>query len=156
MPIMLREAAVSWGDLALANNDVVLEVVTPRSSLEVKVFDSQRAYEAWDKEFRNRKTFDWDAFVFWVPPDKKADKDYLLDVRAAFHIHMIAKLTLGQGLLVEKILPKSAHERAGRQVNLADEPLDRWDGLVAGMDARTKVAVERFRTHYIERFLARQ
>jgi hypothetical protein len=157
MPIMLCEAALDWGPFGLANNDVVLEVVTPKASREVMVFTSiaSQEYKAWEREFHNRQTFDWDAFIFWVPPEKQKNKEWLLDARAAFHIHMIAQHTVGQGLLIQKLLPKSSFDREGPQINLADEPLDRWDGLVATMNERTRVAVERIRIFYVERFQVR-
>ncbi len=50
MPIMLREAALFAGEVALANNDVVLEVVTPAANLEAIEFTSVESpeYKAWD------------------------------------------------------------------------------------------------------------
>jgi hypothetical protein len=158
MPIMLRESALFGGEVALANNDVLLEVVTPTANQEAIEFTSVDSpeYKAWDKAFRNRKTFDWNAFIYWVPPNVRGDRDWLLDARAAFHIHVIAQLTLGRGLFVERLLPKSSYDRVGPQINLAGQPLEQWDGLVATMTERTRVAVERFRIFYVERFLTRE
>jgi hypothetical protein len=55
MPILLCEAALDWGPFGLANNDVVLEVVTPKASREVMVFTSiaSQEYKAWEREFHN-------------------------------------------------------------------------------------------------------
>ena len=33
MPLLLREAALLWGDINLKNNDIAFEVITPAAQL---------------------------------------------------------------------------------------------------------------------------
>ncbi len=156
MSLLLREAAVLWGDIHLRNNDIVFEVITPASQLEVKVYATRQEEEAAAREFRNRREFAWDAFIYFVDPDQARERSYIEAARSYFHIHMFATLLQGKGLRVDKLLPKSGHDKGDDRVNLVDHPLAEWDRLVATMSQRTRTAVERFRIHYIEWYLIRQ
>src|SRR4051812_23957492 len=109
MPLLLRESAASWGDIRLRNNDVVFEVITPASQLEVQVYETQREFDRAAREFSHRKEFSWDAFIYFVDPDHKNDASYLAAGRSYYHIHMFALLIPGTGLRIDRLLPKSGH-----------------------------------------------
>ena len=156
MSLLLRESAASWGDLRLKNNDVILEIVTPASQLEPKVFATQRELDRSAREFSARTEFLWNAFIYFVDPDHRSDRSYIDAAKSYYHIHMFATLILGRGLLITKLLPKSGHDKGDYRVNLAEAPMAEWDKLVADMSQRTKVAVERFRIHYVEWDFIRQ
>jgi hypothetical protein len=153
MSLLLREAATAWGEVGLRNNDVVFEVITPASQLEVKVYPTQREFDRAAREFSNRNEFSWDAFIYFVDPAYKSDQSYIAAAKSWYHIHMFATLVLGRGLLITKLLPKSGHDKGDYRVDLAGEPLPEWDKLVANMSQRTKIAVERFRIHFVEWYL---
>jgi hypothetical protein len=155
MPILLRDKTSSWGDIALANNDILFEIIHTRQMLEVREYPNARAEAAAAREFSNRTEFRWDAFLYYVPRSMRNDADYIAVAKSDYHLHMFARLILGNGFLIEKLLPKSGHAKGDARLNLADEPTSRWAELVADMDSRTKIAVERTRIHYVERFLAR-
>ena len=155
MSLLLREDSILWGPYRLKNNDVTFEVVTPAADLEVKVYNTQREFDAAERAFRNKTETSWDAFIWFVDPDHKTDKSYLDAAKSYFHIHMFATLLYGQGLRIDKLLPKSGHDKGEFRVNLADRPLAEWDALVANMSIRTKLAVERFRVNFVEFYLVR-
>ena len=156
MSLLLREAAIAWGDISLKNNDVQLDVVTPTSALEVKVYKTQREYDAAAREFSSRTEIPWDAFIYYVDPAHRNERSYIEAAKSYYHIHMFARLLLGKCLRIDRLLPKSGHDKGNYRVNLAEHPPAQWDSLVATMSFRTRIAVERFRIHYVERHLLRQ
>jgi hypothetical protein len=156
MPLLLRETATAWGDIGLKNNDVQLEVVTPASAHEVKSYKTQREYDAAAREFSNRTDVPWDAFIYYVDPAYRNEPSYIEAAKSYYHIHMFATLMLGKCLRIDRLLPKSGHDKGDYRVNLAEHPLAQWDSLVATMSSRTRIAVERFKVHYVERFLLLQ
>jgi hypothetical protein len=156
MSLLLRDAATAWGDLRLKNNDVVFEIDEPASLREPIVYATQRELDRSAREFSARTEFPWNAFIYFVDPDHKTDRSYIEAAKFYYHIHMIAMLITGRGLLITKLLPKSGHDKNDARINLADAPLADWDKLVAGMSQRTRITVERFRIHYVERDLIRQ
>lgn len=156
MPLLLRESCTAWGAMRLGNNDVVLEMIVSASQREVKVYATQREFDRAAREFSNRTEFPWDAFIYFVDPDHKTDASYIAAGKSYFHIHMIATLILGRGLLITRLLPKNGEDKGDYRINLADSPVAQWDKLVAHMTLRTKIAVERFRIHYVEWDLIRQ
>jgi hypothetical protein len=152
MPIILSDRATDLGSIRLASNDIVIDVV---DNNETVVARDRYEFERQAREFSNRTIVDWNAFVFFVPPDKKRDREWDLDARARFHIHMIAQLDLARRTLdIDKLLPKSTFDREGIPLlNLADHPTGEWEGLVAHMAERTRIAVDRFRWLYVEPYL---
>lgn len=156
MPLLLRENAAFLADISLKNNDIVFEVITPDSQREVKVYASRREQEAAAREFSKRTEFRWDAFIYFIDPAHKDDPAYHSSAKSYHHIHMYATLILGKGLLIDRLLPKSGHDKGEYRVNLANEPLSEWDRLVANMSSPTRIAVERFRVHVVERYLMQQ
>ncbi len=156
MPLLLREAALLWGEINLRNNNINFEVITPAAQLKVNVYATKREEEAAAREFRNRTEFTWDAFVYFVDPDHKNDQTYIDAGRSYYHIHMFAMLLQGRGLRIDKLLPKSGHDKGDHRIDLVEYPLAEWDRLVATMSQRTRITVERFRTHYVEWYLLRQ
>jgi hypothetical protein len=152
MPLHLSERATRFGDLALANNDIVFELHTPASMLEVQSIPTA-ALKASAREFSRRTETAWDAFIYFVPQDKRNDRVFVDSAKADYHIHMFATLFFAGGLRIDRLLPKSGHDKGDYRVNLADAPLGEWATLVGDMSHRTQIAVERFRIHYVERFL---
>jgi hypothetical protein len=156
MSLLLRESATAWGDLRLKNNDVIFEIDEPASMRKVHHYATQRELDQSAREFSARTEFSWNAFIYFVDPDHKTDRSYIEAAKSYYHIHMFATLVSGKGLLITRLLPKSGHDKGDYRINLADEPLANWDKLVADMSQRTKVAVERFRIHYVEWDMIRQ
>ena len=63
MPIMLVGDASWRGEIALANNDLAFEVITPSHMLEVKTYPNKWAEEQAAREFSNRTQTEWDACI---------------------------------------------------------------------------------------------
>src|ERR1700722_16935316 len=147
MSLLLRDSAIAWGDLRLKNNDVIFEIDEPASLREPVVYMTQRESDRGAREFSARTEFPWNAFIYFVDPDHKTDRSYIEAAKFYYHIHMIATLIAGRGLLITKLLPKSGHDKGDYRLNLADAPSADWDKLVAGMSQRTRITVERFRIH---------
>jgi hypothetical protein len=103
-------------------------------------YSTQRELDRSAREFSARTEFSWNAFIYFVDPDHKADQSYVDAAKSYYHIHMLATLISGKGLLITRLLPKSGHDKGDYRVNLADEPLVNWDKLVAGMSQRDSVA----------------
>jgi hypothetical protein len=156
MPLYLKAKAIGFGDIFLANNDIVLTVRTPESMLKPKVYrlgKDDHLMKRDQLEFERRTETDWEAFIYFLPKDMQNDRAFIASAESDFHVHMFATLFFAGGLRIDSLLPKSAHNKNDRRPNLADEPLAQWDRLVADMSSRTQIAVERFRIHYVERYL---
>jgi hypothetical protein len=90
-----------------------------------------------------RNGYPFEAFIF-VLLDKENKPSYdRKEAKAAYHIHMFAKIKQDKYFVIDTLLPKSSNWREGNQINLADMPVEEWKDAVSGMDERTKLAVER-------------
>lgn len=149
MPLLLREGATYWTG-GLENNDVKIHVTTPESQMKVQEYGSKREEDQAARAFSRKTEFSWEAFIYFLDPAHKNDRGYIQSAMSDYHIHMFAKLILGQGLRIDRLLPKNGDAKGQHRLDLIGHPLAGWDSLVAHMSPRTAIAVSRFRVFYVE------
>ncbi len=76
------------------------------------------------------------------------DPEYIESAESCYIVHMFASRSSGNGIEIEKLLPKSGDSE---RPDLAEIPTDQWDSVIPGMNSRTRITVERMRIHFIER-----
>nr|WP_321983871.1 hypothetical protein [uncultured Lichenicoccus sp.] len=65
VPITVTEQNMSWADMSLANNDIIMDVQTPRRMHGVVCEHTERDRQAGERAFRSNTEISWDALFYF-------------------------------------------------------------------------------------------